>query len=112
MALSLSGLTIRERIEQILMERPGLTASQMASILFDDGRATSRLQFPLSVLLSRGRVRRDGGGGIGDPHRYWRQTRATGTRADQTEDAVRSARTAATETTEAWSSSAKTCTVI
>ncbi len=64
-------MTIRERIEHCLVEGPGQTASDLAVILFDDGRATSRLQFPLAVLLSRGRIRREGDGGFRDPHRYY-----------------------------------------
>lgn len=64
-------MTIRERIEHSLVDEPGQTASDLAVLLFDDGRATSRLQFPLAVLLSRGRIRREGDGGLRDPHRYY-----------------------------------------
>ncbi|MFC5345593.1 hypothetical protein ACETK8_15040 [Brevundimonas staleyi] len=64
-------MTIRERIEHSLSDEPGQTASDLATLLFDDGRATSRLQFPLAVLLSRGRIRREGDGGLRDPHRYF-----------------------------------------
>jgi hypothetical protein len=64
-------VTIRKRIEQSLLDEPGQTASDLAAVLFDDRRASSRLQFPLSVLLSRGRVWREGNGGLRDAHRYF-----------------------------------------
>lgn len=64
-------VTIRGRIEQVLQERPGRTAPCLAEILFRDSRATSRLQFELAVLLSRGKIRREGEGGARDPHRYY-----------------------------------------
>jgi hypothetical protein len=60
-----------ERIEDLIHEVPGLTATQLAEKLFGLDGYHSRVSAECRLLVHLKRVERRGSGGPGDPYRYF-----------------------------------------
>jgi hypothetical protein len=57
-------------VEKIIMEKPGLTATQMARLLFGSNGYAERINGACLGLLRSGRIERRGRGGPGAPFPY------------------------------------------
>lgn len=62
--------TVEERVEALIRHKPGLTEAEMATELFGSDGYQQRVNSTCRRLIRKGRVRREGLGGRGDPFRY------------------------------------------
>ena len=58
-------------VEQIVKERPGSTATELARDLYGLDGYQERINPILRLLCHSGRIRREGSGGSSDPYRYY-----------------------------------------
>lgn len=58
-------------VERTIRDNPGLTATQLARILFGRHGYAERINGACHALARLGRVERRGRGGFGDPFRYY-----------------------------------------
>ena len=62
---------VRDDVERIVGQMPGRTATELARALYGADGYQERINPVLRGLCATGRVRRQGGGGPGDPYRYF-----------------------------------------
>ncbi|HTV35258.1 MAG TPA: hypothetical protein VMF12_02410 [Xanthobacteraceae bacterium] len=60
-----------DKLEQLIRETPGLTATELAERLFGIDGHHSRVSAECRLLAHFKRVERRGAGGPGDPYRYY-----------------------------------------
>lgn len=60
-----------EKVERLIHETPGLTATELAQRLFGLDGYHSRVNAECRLLAHLKRVERRGSGGPGDPYRYF-----------------------------------------
>ena len=60
-----------EKIERLIREAPGLTATELAQKLFGDDGYHARVGAECRLLAYLQRVERRGAGGVADPYRYF-----------------------------------------
>jgi hypothetical protein len=58
-------------VERIIKEKPGLTATQMARLLFGSNGYAERINGACRILERSGRIERRGRGGPGNPFTYY-----------------------------------------
>jgi hypothetical protein len=58
-------------IERIIREKPGLTATQIARVLYGPNGYAERVNHGCLALTRVNRIARRGGGGPGDPFTYY-----------------------------------------
>ena len=63
--------TVGTRLSDQIRRAPGQTAAELAVTLFGPGAPASRIQFPLEILVRRGKVCRRDRGGRTTPYRYF-----------------------------------------
>ena len=58
-------------VERIISEKPGLTATQIARVLYGPRGYAEQVNHGCLALARLGRIERRGGGGPGDPFKYF-----------------------------------------
>ena len=60
-----------DRLEKLIRDRPGLTATELARALYGDDGYHERVGGACRALVQDGKVERRGNGGPGDPFTYY-----------------------------------------
>jgi hypothetical protein len=71
MLLVIGGSMLLEKVERLIHKTPGLTATELAKMLFGLDADQSRISSECRLLAHVKRVERRGSGGPGDPYRYF-----------------------------------------
>ena len=62
---------VYDRVFREIVAGPGRTALQLTRAIYGPNLLYSRVNPQCRRLMEDGRVRREGGGGMGDPYRYY-----------------------------------------
>ena len=63
-------VTMADAIETLIARHPGITAAQIAQLLFASGCDSERVDLMCRRLIAEGRIKRSGGGTIASPFAY------------------------------------------